>query len=73
MAQTEQPSNSVIFKELFNISTASEEPFSLISPVMELDISNHIAQTIQREYQSKLNIKILYFYKSVINFLCNSM
>ena len=41
-----QPSNSVILKEPFNISATPEEPLSLISPVMELDTPNHIAQTI---------------------------
>ena len=54
LAQTEQLSNSVILKELFSIPAALEKPFSLISPAVELDTPNCIAQAIQREYQSKI-------------------
>ena len=54
LAQAEQLSNSVIFKKSFNISAASEEPFSFISSTVKLDTPNHIAQAIQREYQLKI-------------------
>ena len=54
LAQAEQPSNSVIFKESFSISAASEEPLSFVSSVMKLDTSSCIAQTIQRGYQLKI-------------------
>ena len=54
LVQAEQPSNSVILKESFNIPATSEKPFSLVSPIMKLDTSNHIAQDIQRKYQSKI-------------------
>ena len=46
LAQAKQPSNPVIFKESFSIPAASEEPLSLISSAMKLDILNHIAQAI---------------------------
>ena len=49
-----QFSNPVIFKEPSNISATSEEPLSLVSPAVELDILNCIAQAIQRGYQSKI-------------------
>ena len=54
LTQTKQLSNSVIFKKFFSISTASEKPFSSISLAVELDTLNHIAQVIQKGYQSKI-------------------
>ena len=54
LAQAEQPSNSIILKESFSIPATSKELFNLVSSAVKLDTPDHIAQTIQRGYQSKI-------------------
>ena len=49
-----QPNNPVILKEPSNIPAAPKEPLSPVSPIMKLDTSNYIVQTIQRKYQLKI-------------------